>query len=178
MNFFINNKMGNIIATAITHGFFYVIMKLFYELGLYKKIFYEIFGVASYTGVINYSSVIGNTFKVNEFSMRLWLDLFVYRYSMIVLIFSFIFSLIFVLMYSSRKSGENITPTWNIMAIILLAICIIGGISYTPIIKSVGLLFWSYLNYIFAGFLPFYISTFILCGTTAFKSYELKKRFN
>ncbi len=178
MNFFTNSKIGNIISTLMIHGVFYVIMKLFYELGAYKKMFYEIFGVSSYTGIMNYSSLIGNAFKMNEFSIRLWLDFFVYRYSMIILIISFILSLGFILAYSSRKSGENLTPMWNVFAIILIGICLIGGVGYTPIIKSVSLLFWSYSNYIFAGFLPFYVSTFILCGTTAIGSYEIKKRFN
>lgn len=177
MNFFINSMPGNIIFATIIHGIFWAFMKLMYELGGFRKIFNEIFGVSSYTGIFNYSSLIGNMFKYNDFSIKLWLDFFVYRYSIIVLIFSFIFSIIFSIIYISRKSGEDVTPTWNILAIILFFICLIGGIAYTPIVKF-GLLTFSYFLYLFAGFLPFYITTLVLCGTTAFKSHSLKKRFS
>lgn len=178
MDFFAKSKMGNILGSLIIHGFFYVCIKLSYELGLYKKMFRDIFGVANYTKTIDFKSFIGNLIKlINEFSIRYWLEEYVYRFSLISIIVSLILTIIFILMYSTRPSGNDMKSTWNVFAVILLAILIIGGVAFTPIVNS-GLLIWSYINYIIVGFLPFYFSTFLFCGVTAFKSYEAKRRFN
>ena len=173
----VNSFGGNFFLSIIIHSIFGVFIRLMYDLGGFRTIFDSVFGISNYAGKFNYSSLIGDIFKYNDFSIKIWLEFFLYRYSIIVLMFSLIFTLIFCVMYRTKKSGDDLTPTWNIFAIILLFICLVGGIAYTPIVDF-GLLIFSYITYLLVGFLPFYLSTLILCGTTAVGSYKIKKRFS
>lgn len=182
IDFFTKSLIGGVIGISLIHGFLYLFVKILDKTGfLLKNVFNGIFHLGRGL-VISFSPFITALVRTPMpdkigFTFQNWYSQYFYVWLIMCIIFSFIFSLTCYLFCNSKNSiGTDMQPTWWIFTFILLVFSLVGGIIFTPMLNSIFPLLTTYFIYIMVGYVPFYISTLLLCGFTAKGAYTIKNK--
>lgn len=182
MDFFLKSKFGNFVFVSLVHLFAFI---LAYSLS--GKTFFSklalLFGISPNSIIESPELILRAIYNFVKqpaaFTYFIWYSQFVTYFFYLSIGISFVATSAFVFIYSFKREGQDMRGSWMGLAITLIIMIFCIAFFFSPRIHdAMGIFIWSFASYILYCFLPFYFSTVVLCDTTAFKSYEIKKFFN
>ncbi len=185
-DFFTRSTVGNLFGISLIYGFIYLIIQLLHKTGFFfNNIFRGIFKLSKKIE-FKFDYIIDKIMYQypQEGNLKYWYTESFYKLLIISIVISFIFTVICYLLCNSKTSiGKDRQPIWWLFTVILSTCIVIGGIIWTPLLyikKDLTIyynapIFFTWVTYLIIGYLPFYISTVLFCGTTAKGAYTIKK---
>lgn len=182
IDLFTKSLFGGFVGISLIHSFLYLIIKILDKTGfLLKNFFNGVFhlGRTMVVGFLPFISALVRSPMPDKtgFTFQNWYSQYFYVWLIMCIIFSFIFSSACYFICNSKNSiGKDMQPTWWLFTFILVVFSLVGGIIFTPMLNSIFPLLTTYLIYIMVAYVPFYISTLLLCGFTAKGAYTIKNK--